>query len=99
MLLVVKAAGTRPAAPPRRELFGEAADFLREGLDVTLNFHVTTGSDAPVTGEVCAPGWHVVRLGLLEEAPRAGEARLAMPASFSCSVAVGHVRSTPFVPP
>lgn len=48
-----------------RELFGEAADFLREGLDVTLNFHVTTGSDAPVTGEVPQ---HVT-LAVVEAAP------------------------------
>lgn len=39
----------RPALPfPHREVFGEAADFLKEGLDLTLNFH---GDDA-VTGEV-----------------------------------------------
>ncbi|KAL4429613.1 hypothetical protein ABPG77_008662 [Micractinium sp. CCAP 211/92] len=48
-----------------RELFGEAADFLKEGLDVTLNFHVTTSSDAPVTGEVPQ---HVT-LAVVEAAP------------------------------
>ncbi|KAL4458372.1 hypothetical protein ABPG75_013237 [Micractinium tetrahymenae] len=48
-----------------RELFGEAADFLKEGLDVTLNFHVTTGTDTPVTGEVPQ---HVT-LAVVEAAP------------------------------
>lgn len=32
----------------RRDLFGEASDFLKEGLEVTLNFH----KDEAVTGEV-----------------------------------------------
>lgn len=33
---------------PCRELFGQMSDFLKEGLEVTLNFH----KDDPVTGEV-----------------------------------------------
>lgn len=47
-----------PPLPPCSELFGEASDFLKEGLEVTLNFH----RDEAVTGEV--PGQVRLQLGL-----------------------------------
>lgn len=68
-----------------RDIFGGAADFLKEGLEVTLNFH---GEDA-VTGEVPT---HVTLL--VEEAAPTMKGETAAP-SYKRAVCEGGVEVGP----
>lgn len=90
--------------PPCRDLFGEAADFLREGLEVVLNFHITTSSDSPVTGEVRradlpARQPQAMQQGSAEGSRDAGGSSCpSMPAPLWCSSAARACRKCAFMP-